>query len=767
MDKKNETIEKFGHLYESLKDTANNRPTCQLIREIVEECGLDLKGDQRLEKFNAALIDLEKKDAMTPEGFRALIGEGRRLIVRAIRGELAIPDFHSFRETCEDIFESIEKNDPVVKSKTSDSVVKSKISDPVVKPEIRKNIPRLAVLDSEHPDAENADYIPQLHDAEDGWGVSICTVDGQQCSIGATNRRFSIQSCCKPFNYGHALETFNKREGESTGRVGGGETTEEKATRLEARREARKKENFHKIKNLEKKLGVHDFIDSEPSGEPFNSQSFNKFGMPYNPLINAGAIMCCALILNGRPIDLALHEVEEHWKKLSGNQGETPDTKLAVAEGERRTGDGNRVLAYRMKGEEAFPAYILRAHDVDNVLNFYFDCCGLKVTADQMSVAAATLANQGVCPPTGERIYHTSTVTNCLAAMLHCGMYDASGRFGRLVGLPAKSGVGGGILLVVPGVMGICTYSPRLDKIGNSLRGLDFFEQILERYALHMLEEPSVMGDRKMDIRHPILQSKIKAFDEVVSAASQGDYDSLMLVKKHAGSSANFKELINRKDYDGRTALHLAAKGSHKEMVEALLDHGADPQCRDRWGDLAIHDAEDQDIKDILKQAMGIKKDPPPIRPGKWAPAKGAKKTERELNDRFGLEGAPVCASTPDLLEVLWAAANGDLLTIRRHVACGRPLHVADYDHRTPLHLAAAQGHADVLRFLINFFQNQVSRFDDKSKALKTRLSWPDRWSRTPLDELKEPLNFNGNRAVKQKDLEEIQSLLEKLTLNA
>jgi|TARA_B110000285_G_scaffold174973_1_gene196229 glutaminase len=123
--------------------------------------------------------------------------------------------------------------------------------------------------------------------------------------------------------------------------------------------------------------------------------------------------------------------------------------------------------------------------NLKEVLEFYFQCCSLQADTDIMSVVAATLANGGICPLTGDRVLETDTVKEVLSIMNGCGMYDYSGEFAFKVGLPAKSGVSGAILIIVPGIMGICTFAPPLDKFGNSAKGVRFCSTISEKYSLH------------------------------------------------------------------------------------------------------------------------------------------------------------------------------------------------------------------------------------------------------------------------------------------
>lgn len=272
-----------------------------------------------------------------------------------------------------------------------------------------------------------ASYIPQLDLPEpeaDQFAVSFCTVDGQRHSIGDSKAYFTVQSTCKPINYCLALE----EHGENT---------------------------------------VHDHVGHEPSGVSFNELTLSREDLPHNPMINAGAIMTSSLIglkahrkksgdgglskdgqrsWKGRRFDYVM----EKWKALSG--GVMPRFSTAVYLSEKETADRNFALAYFMREKGAFPEDVL----LDDVLEFYFQSCSIELNTETMSVVAATLANGGICPVTGERIFSTTTVQRCLSLMSSCGMYDYSGEFAFWIGLPAKSGVSGAVMIVIPNLMGFC-----------------------------------------------------------------------------------------------------------------------------------------------------------------------------------------------------------------------------------------------------------------------------------------------------------------------
>ena len=250
-----------------------------------------------------------------------------------------------------------------------------------------------------------ADYIPPLQEVNpDQLGIAVITVDGQVYVQGDAEVDFSIQSTCKPFNYCFAVEELGAER-------------------------------------------VHRHIGSEPSGRPFNAQALQPDSRPHNPMINAGAIMSAALIRSDAPVHRRLEHIRASWTKLTG--GSPPRFNAWMAKEEGRTGDGNRSLAYMMKSRHIFPkGEDASDHEIRDALELYFSACSLEMNCREMALAAATLANGGVCPTTQERVFSSSTVRNCLSLMQMCGMYDYSGEFCQKIGVPAKSGVGGAVLKI-------------------------------------------------------------------------------------------------------------------------------------------------------------------------------------------------------------------------------------------------------------------------------------------------------------------------------
>jgi len=226
---------------------------------------------------------------------------------------------------------------------------------------------------------------------------------------------------------------------------------------------------------------VERHVGFEPSGEPFNAISVDAAtGRPDNPLINAGAIVTTSLIAGGDQ-DARFEQIRRF---LSACAGHPLDVDDSVYRSEHATGDRNRALAFLARSTGVLGS------EVEAATSVYFRQCSILVTARDLSVMAATLANNGVNPVTGETVMHEDVARTTLAVMAMCGMYDASGEWMVRVGLPAKSGVGGGIVAVKPGQFGVGVFSPRLDVRGNSVRGVQVLERLSSAFDLHLMTHP-------------------------------------------------------------------------------------------------------------------------------------------------------------------------------------------------------------------------------------------------------------------------------------
>lgn len=216
---------------------------------------------------------------------------------------------------------------------------------------------------------------------------------------------------------------------------------------------------------------VFSKVGMEPTGDPFNSiTKLETSGerKPYNPLINAGAIAISSMI-KGKDARDKFQRVLEFFRKIS--EDETLDVNYKIYCGESETGNRNRAMGYFLKGEGIIEG------NVEDALNIYFKQCSIEVTAKTLARIGLFLANNGKLS-TGDVVITPRIATIVKTLMITCGMYDSSGEFAVRAGIPSKSGVGGGILSVVPGKMGIGVYGPALDKKGNSIAGVALLEDL-------------------------------------------------------------------------------------------------------------------------------------------------------------------------------------------------------------------------------------------------------------------------------------------------
>jgi glutaminase len=298
-----------------------------------------------------------------------------------------------------------------------------------------------------------ATYIPELATADPAWfGISVATVDGLVFEIGDAGRMFSIQSVSKPFVFGQALEDHGREE-------------------------------------------VLRHVSVEPTGEAFNSIVLDEAtNRPYNPMVNAGAIATADLI-EGIDYTGRVKRLLALFGRFAGREVVIDNATFLS---ERATGHRNRAIGHLMLN------FGMVKDRVDQTLELYFQQCAVLVSCRDLAVMGATLANGGVNPMTGSRAVKGEYVKDMLSIMMSCGMYDYAGEWAYRVGLPAKSGVSGGVLAVIPGVGGIGVFSPPLDAKGNSVRGVAVCRELSERYGLHVLEA----GSNGISLREEIAASR-------------------------------------------------------------------------------------------------------------------------------------------------------------------------------------------------------------------------------------------------------------------
>lgn len=289
----------------------------------------------------------------------------------------------------------------------------------------------------QHNTGALADYIPELAKVDpDRFGLALITTTGRFYGAGDVDVPFTIQSVSKAFSYCLALELVG-----------------EEAVRA--------------------RVGV------EPSGDAFNAIEFDPVSRrPFNPMVNAGAITVAG-ILRDVYQERAFEAVLERFSRAAGR---TLDIDERVYRSEALTGHRNRAIAHLLCASGAL------LEPVEPALDLYFRLCSIRVTARDLATMAATLANVGQNPVTGVEVFDLRAVRNTLAVMFSCGMYDYSGSWIYDVGIPAKSGVGGGVIGVVSRQLGIGSFSPRLDEKGNSARGILAMRTLADELGLHAFD---------------------------------------------------------------------------------------------------------------------------------------------------------------------------------------------------------------------------------------------------------------------------------------
>ncbi len=281
---------------------------------------------------------------------------------------------------------------------------------------------------------EVATYIPELAKADPlKLSIAIATLDGEVYAVGDYDTEFTIQSISKPFAYAAMLDRLGRSE-------------------------------------MIRRVGV------EPTGEAFNSIVLDDTNRrPFNPMVNAGAIAISSLF----PGDNLETRSEAMLATLSRFAGRKLSIDDKVFRSEASTGHRNRAIAYLLLN-----AGMLEV-DPEAALDTYFRQCSVLVNTKDLAVMAATLANGGINPRTNERAVLVETIPDVLTVMLTCGMYDYAGQWAYEAGLPAKSGVSGGVIAVVPGQFGIAAYSPKLDRFGNSVRAVEACQRLSTIFSFH------------------------------------------------------------------------------------------------------------------------------------------------------------------------------------------------------------------------------------------------------------------------------------------
>lgn len=281
-----------------------------------------------------------------------------------------------------------------------------------------------------------ASYIPELAKADKNkFGICVTDDENNRFESGDSNELFTIQSIVKPLILLLALMD----------------------------------NGMERVRNL---VGV------EATGKPFDAFNYSDQALKaenINPMVNAGAITLCTLI-KGENYNVKFSRLLELVRRVADNPNLQVDERVYLSE--KATGSKNRALAYMLK------AYGLITDDVEDILDCYFKACSIKVTAVDLANIACVFANGGVVKKTNETLFDKKYAQYINAVLMTCGMYDGSGEFALNVGVPAKSGVGGGIMAIVPNKMGIGIFSPALDNKGNSVAGIKALEALSKKLEL-------------------------------------------------------------------------------------------------------------------------------------------------------------------------------------------------------------------------------------------------------------------------------------------
>ena len=440
-----------------------------------------------------------------------------------------------------------------------------------------------------------ADYIPQLGKADPAlFGIALATVDGEIYATGDADHLFTIQSISKPFMYGYALQHYGREY-------------------------------------------VLRHVGVEPTGEAFNSIVLDEVAnRPFNPMVNAGAIAVAALM----PGDTAEERIGSMLTLFSDLAGRRLEIDEQVFQSENATGHRNRAIAYMMLNTGMIE------RDPIEALDLYFRQCSITISCRDLAMMAATLANDGVNPLTGVSVFEAHYVRDVLSVMNSCGMYNYAGQWSYEVGMPAKSGVSGGIMAVIPGQVGVGVYSPPLDAQGNSVRGIKVCQDISNEFELHAFNNRTNVrsvirrvyhGDRVRSSRLRTAQERnmldaegVKiAVIEVQGALFFGSTERLLRCIAELSDTARYivvdfkrvhladsaaRKLILRLAHamrDGKTKLifaELANDGPLATVSHELAAHEGDRLVRVfRDVDAALEWCEDQLLAEMLKLVPGTK----------------------------------------------------------------------------------------------------------------------------------------------------------------
>ncbi|KAG9341347.1 hypothetical protein JZ751_019452 [Albula glossodonta] len=391
-----------------------------------------------------------------------------------------------------------------------------------------------------HPEstARKQEQVP-VNGSSGQWGVSVCTVDGQRLSVGDSAEPCVLREASWPLIYGIAVDQLGA-------------------------------DYVHRY------VGVEEFSKYE------SAFTLTKKGVPHSPLTQTGAIITTSLLQLaarlGAEEDEKYESVLNVFRKLCNK--EQANLNCTSYQTMKKDNIALHALSFYLQEKKCFPESI----DISTTLDLLLQCSSTEVTCESGAAMAATLANGGLCPLSGDQVLCPSSTRNMLSMMQVAGMKDYSRMFHFKTSVPAMSSQSGGLLMVVPGVLGLMCWSPELDAFGNSWKSVHFCEELVSMFQLHTF-------DVRTPFRQVVAYRQWKAESEgyqimnVLLAAYRGDVQSL---RRYFLSGAD----VNAVDYDGRSPLHVAASEGHVEVIRFLIENaGAHISTNDRWGNTPLQEA--------------------------------------------------------------------------------------------------------------------------------------------------------------------------------
>ncbi len=372
-----------------------------------------------------------------------------------------------------------------------------------------------------------SDYIPDLAEADpELLGVAVCTISGHVYGAGDDEAMFSMQSISKAFVYALALQELGR----------------------------------------EKVFGT---VGMEPSGEAFNELSLEgETHRPMNPMINAGAIAVNQLI-NGEDssVEDRVEVIRSFFSDLAGRELQVNEH---LANNELEHADRNLAIAHMLRGHDVI-------HDnAHEAVTSYISQCAIEVNVRDLAVMSATLANGGVQPVTGQEILDQEVCRLTQSVMSSAGMYDGAGRWMATVGIPAKSGVSGGLIGTLPGQLGIATLSPRLNKHGNSVRGVEIFQRLSEDMGLHLMAADPAGT-------HAVRSIQLSEDDSIINLQGPVNFTA----------AENILHELEKHDFTGRRLiLDVSRVSGFHRMGRKMVKEGL-RRIREEGFEVAIYDPED------------------------------------------------------------------------------------------------------------------------------------------------------------------------------